>query len=44
MSVNIFDMIAESFNCCRSKQEKERFILNLKKFANDLNEELNSED
>lgn len=43
MSMNIFDMIVESFNCCGSKQEKEKFIKDLRKFANELNEELKNE-
>ena len=42
--MNIFDMIAESFNCCGSKKEKEEFIDNLIKFANELKEELENED
>jgi len=43
MGMNIYDMIAESFNCCYSKKEKEEFIDNIKKFADELKEELESE-
>ena len=43
--MNVFDIIAENFNCCRSKKEKEEFIDNLIKFANELyKEELENED
>ena len=43
MSMNVFDIIAESFNCCGSKKEKKKFIKDLKKFANELKEELENE-
>lgn len=41
--LTIYDIIAEYFNICGSKQEKKRFIKDLKKFADELNEELENE-
>lgn len=43
MSMTIFDEIAEYFNSCGSKQEKKRFIRDIKKFADELREELENE-
>lgn len=41
--MTIFDEIAEYFNCCGSKKEKERFIKDLISFAGELKEELENE-
>jgi len=42
--MNTFDIIAEHFSCCECKKEKEEFVDNLIKFANELKEVLDDED
>ena len=41
--MNIWDIIIEEFNVCKSNKEKKRFIRDLKKIANELKEDLENE-